>query len=137
MFKDRLYAFEREILSGIGSALADDLSDLYSLQIERINKVQRLLEWNEIEFYCMSFFKVRWPDEILFKNKKEFILGEGVLSSGENTANITVWSVGGHVFSIESERPLKPFRSLQSISFILTEGATQQGAPGDAKMRRN
>jgi hypothetical protein len=131
MFRSNLYPFELLILNGVGAALPDTMSDAYTSQLKNINKVQRLLEWNEIEFYCMSFFKVRWPEESLFQNKGEFVLGRGRVSSGKHVADVTVWAVGGHIFSIESESSLKPFRSMQNVSFILTENATQQGAPGD------
>lgn len=131
MFRSSLYPFEISILNGVGAALPKSMSDPYTSQLRHINKVQRLLEWNEIEFYCMRYFKVRWPEESLFQNNGEFILGRGRITSGSLAADVAVWAVGGHVFSIESEASLKPFRSMQNVSFILTENTTQQGAPGD------
>lgn len=118
-------------MNGVAASLPESMSDTYTSQIKHINKVQRLLEWNEIEFYCMRFFRVRWPEESLFKNKGEFILGRGRITSWGLAADVAVWAVGGHVFSIESEASLKPFSSMQDVSFILTENTTQQGVAGD------
>lgn len=99
--------------------------DQYSAQVDSINKVQRLLDWKEIEFYCMSWFKVRWPQEVLFQNHAEFVLGTGVLESGGITATVSVWAVGGHVFSLESDVPLKQFKSDKAVSFGLSQSAFQ------------
>jgi len=63
MFRSCLYPFESSILNGVGAALPESMSGAYTSQLRNINKVQRLLDWNEIEFYCMRFFKVRWPEE--------------------------------------------------------------------------
>lgn len=131
IFRRRLYPFELSVLKAIGASLPASLSNAHVSQVENINKTQRLLEWNEIEFYCMRLFKVQWPEESLFINKKEFILGQGRLSSGDLVADITVWAVGGHIFSIESKSTLKPFRSMNNVSFIITDNTTQQGAPAD------
>ncbi|MFG6417072.1 hypothetical protein ACG02S_24560 [Roseateles sp. DC23W] len=58
-----LLPFEQAILRGIEVGLPVELRIKYSEQLAHINKVQRLLDWNEIEFYRMRWFKVRWPSE--------------------------------------------------------------------------
>jgi hypothetical protein len=115
----RLFPFEQAILRGIGLALPDAQRHKFSEQLAHINKVQRLLEWNEIEFYCMRWFKVQWPPSILFEDLSEFELGSGTLQASSAVAELKVWSVGGHVFSIESKTPLKPFRTATDASFVL------------------
>lgn len=131
IFGGKLYPFERTILDAVGAALPDSLKAQYAAQRSCINKVQRLLEWNEIEFYCMRFFKVRWPEDALFNNKDEFILGSGQLYTESLNAEVSVWSVGGHLFSIESITPMKPFRTIQNAGFVLAKNATQLGTPAD------
>lgn len=121
IYRNQLYPFERAILAELGAALPPGVKESYSAQLRCINKVQRLLDWNEIEFYCMRFFRVRWPEQYLFLNKDEFILGTGEIGGDSLTADIAVWAVGGHVFSIESESPLKRFRSLSSVEFRLQQ----------------
>ena len=130
-----LLPFERRILTAVGASLDEPMRLLFDRQLQCINKVQRLLAWNEIEFYCMSWFKVRWPEAVLFQNKAEFVLGSGQLSADDETAQIHVWSVGGHVFSIESKTSLKPFRNVASVSFTLSPNAAQQAAAPDAIKR--
>lgn len=76
----KLLPFEKDILSSLCAAISPELRDQYSAQVESINKVQRLLDWKEIEFYCMRWFKVRWPREVLFRNQAEFVLGSGTFS---------------------------------------------------------
>ena len=110
-FRAKLFSFEQEILRSVGEALEPSTRNRYEAQIACINKVQRLLEWKEIEFYCMRFFKVRWPHDVLFEDMREFILATGTLHARGLSAEFTVWSVNGHLFSIESPTPLKPFRS--------------------------
>ena len=55
--------FEAKIFEAIARALPSGPSELMSKQLAVVNKVQRLLEWNEIEFYCMRWFRVRWLGE--------------------------------------------------------------------------
>ena len=114
LFRARLFPFEQAILNAVGEALHPPMRRLYEAQVACINKVQRLLEWHEIEFYCMRFFRVRWPPEVLFENQAEFRLASGSLQARNLNAAFTVWSVGGHVFSIESVTPLKPLRSIRA-----------------------
>lgn len=131
-----LLPFERAILNAVGAALPSDTRALYEAQLGDINKVQRLLEWNEIEFYCMRWFKVRWPEQHLFPSKAEIALGSGVLSADELSVEITVWAVGGHVFSIESKHSLKPFKDLPHAAFALASSAAQQAVPADGPASR-
>lgn len=111
--------FESAILGAVGSALAPELRGLFDAQLAHVNKVQRLLNWNEIEFYSMRWLKVHWPRSILFQDRGEFVLGSGTLSAAGSSAVVTVWAVGGHVFSIESKAPLKQFETVKDVSFFL------------------
>lgn len=125
-----LLPVEESILRGIESSLPMAQRVRFSEQCARINKVQRLLDWNEIEFYCMCWFKVQWPAEVLFDDRSEFELGSGTLQTTTACAELKVWSVRGHVFSIESKTPLKPFRTATDASFVLA-AAAQPVAPAD------
>jgi hypothetical protein len=109
--------FEQAVLGGIGSMLQGSQRDQFAAQVSHINKVQRLLNWREIEFYCMRWLKVRWPSAIRFQRREEFELGCGVLLAHGATAHLKVWAAGGHVFSIESESSLKPFPTAADVSF--------------------
>ncbi|WP_233151927.1 hypothetical protein, partial [Pelomonas sp. KK5] len=115
--------FESAILGAVGSSLSDDLRGPFLEQMASINKVQRLLDWKEIEFYCMRWFKVRWPSNVLFDRREEFVLASGSLTAGAATATVKIWAVGGHVFSVESESSMKPFRSTENLSFVVAHAA--------------
>ncbi len=113
---------ERLILSQVGAALPRKLRGPYNEQLQLINKVQRLLDWHEVEFYRMHWFRVNWPPSVLFDNRSEFVLGSGLLSAGALAASVTVWAVDGHVFSLEADSPLKAFRDLAPDALHFTLG---------------
>ena len=115
----RLLPFEQTILRTVEAVLPPEQRAKYSEQVAHINKVQRLLEWNEIEFYCKRWFKIQWPPDLLFGNRSEFELGSGTLTASGASARVKVWSVGGHVFSIESHKPLKAFCTAEDAAFVL------------------
>ena len=122
-FKSQLLPFEKQILEEIGSGLTIEDQDKFQAQIACINKVQRLLKWNEIEFYSMQFLKVHWPAEVLFDDTSEHVIGEGSVRSGDLESYIKVWAVGGHLFSIESNESLLPFKDVAEVDFKRSEGA--------------
>lgn len=120
-FPAQLLPFERLILDKVGAALPSRLQEPFAAQLQLINKVQRLLDWREVEFYRMHWFRVNWPQSVLFANREAFILGSGLLSAGALAAAVTVWAVGGHLFSIEADSPLKVYggMALDELSFQL------------------
>ena len=103
----KLLPYEVAIFEAVAHQLPPGLSALLWKQLAVVNKVQRLLEWNEIELYCMRWFKVRWPENVLFPKRDEHLLGRVTCAFGSVELPIEVWSVGGHVFSLESPIGLK------------------------------
>ena len=121
----KLLPYELAILKAVGSSLPAALSELLLKQVAVVNKVQRLLEWNEIELYCMRWFKVRWPQDVLFPRQDEHSLGRVTCAFGAVEVPIEVWAVGGHVFSLESPIGLKSLtRSGGHFEVRRTEAAT-------------
>jgi hypothetical protein len=60
----------------------------------------------------MRFLKTRGPESVLFKDKGEFILVSGILHTRNISAVFIVWTVNGHLCSIDpATPPLQPFRS--------------------------
>jgi hypothetical protein len=131
---NKLLPYERSILAAVSASLPEDMRALFDAQLSSINKVQRLLDWNEVEFYSKRWFKVRWPEEALFQDKAEFVLAQGVLNAGALTADVTVWAVGGHLFSIESPVSLKPFQETRNASFTVPNAAND-GRQATASLR--
>jgi hypothetical protein len=102
-----LLPHELAILEAVGKGLPASTSTLLAKQVAAINKVQRLLEWNDIELYCMRWFKVRWPTEVLFPRSDEHALATVTCAFGKVEVPISVQAVNGHVFSLESPIGIK------------------------------
>lgn len=128
MRRAKLYPYEQAILDATMDLIPDEIRAQCEAQVEAINKVQRLLSWNEIEFYCMSFFRVSWPEEILFSETDQIILGSGRIFVDTLEAPFTVWAAGGHIWSIESPKSLKPFCSESSICVQMYSGFKETSA---------
>lgn len=104
------------MLASVHSALPQSLASQFAAQVRCVNKIQRLLEWNEVEFYAMRWFKVAWPEEVLFKDRSEMLLARVTLSWSEGRQDVEVFVVGGVVFSLESNRRMKPLRKMTSLA---------------------
>jgi hypothetical protein len=111
----RFLPFEQRVLTATWGMLNEAGRALFVEQVRSINKVQRLLDWREIEFYSMRWFKVHWPEEALFRERDEFELGTILLRGGDHRAKVTVWSVAGHLFQLQSPSPMKPLRAETEI----------------------
>ena len=51
----------------------------------------------------MRWFRVHWPEGILFSRRQEFRLSKVECRFGSREAVVDVWAVAGHVFSLESQ----------------------------------
>ena len=114
-FSRRFLPFERQVLSAAWELMNPRGRLLLAGQIRHVNRIQRLLDWTELELYCMRWFRVSWPAESLFRDKDEFELATVLLRHGEQRIKVTVWSVGGHVFQLQSPTPLKPLREVVDL----------------------
>mgnify|MGYP003577761447 CR=1 FL=1 len=79
----KLLPYEVAVLEAVGDSLPRALCGLLMKQLAVVNKVQRLLEWNEIELYCMRWFKVHWPEDVLFQRRDEQLLGRVTCAFGD------------------------------------------------------
>ena len=98
-------------MEAVYSALPDPAKSLFVGQIESINRVQRILDWKEVEFYTMCWRKVARPKEYRFADLGEFRLATLNIDGSGIVYPIIVWCVSGYVFSLESELPMKPLKS--------------------------
>ncbi len=119
---------EEQILQLVGDTLPDDHRSLFYSQVKSINKVQRTLDWTEINFYCMEFGKVRWNPNLLFPNRAEFEIGtvDYRIKGVRFATNLS--AVGGHIFSLVTRPNIKPY-CLDRIDEV--EAVTITGDPGD------
>ena len=115
--KRRYTQLEQSVLEAVRSRLPDSAAGLFQQQIDAVNHIQRILDWEEIDLYVMRFPKrVRWPEAILFPNRSEFRLARVSCVAAGNTFELDVHAVSGHVFSIESESGLKQHSHSEQIS---------------------
>ena len=106
-FSAKFLPYEKQILTAVANALPLAENQQFVDQIECVNKVQRLLEWNEVEFYCMHWFKVRWPERVLFARRDEFQIASVECAFGESVVPVKILVTAGHVFSLEAKQGLK------------------------------
>src|SRR5438105_9880423 len=66
--------WEKRLLATLAGGLAGKHRDILTNQIAAVNKVQRLLEWVEIDVYCMRHGRVSWDDVPKFFDEREFVL---------------------------------------------------------------
>jgi hypothetical protein len=114
-FHRRFLPLERAVLASIDRVLPRAAAQLMRQQVACVNKIQRLLEWQEVELYCVRWFRARWPEHVLFPNRGEFELGRVILGSASTQLGVSLFSVSGHIFSLESARSMRPFRNATNL----------------------
>jgi hypothetical protein len=113
-----LLPFERQLLMAVRDTLPFPLLDRFDAQVLVINRVQRLLDWREIEFYRMHWFRVKWPESLLFDFKGEVLLEVVNCAFGEQKVKVEVFSVGGHLFSLESKVAMKQIHTVTPFAVL-------------------
>ena len=112
----RYTPLEQSVLTAVRARLAEPAAALFQQQIDAVNHIQRILDWEEIDLYVMRFpRRVRWPEAVLFPNRSEFQLAHLNCVADGNTFELDVYAVSGHVFSIESKVRLKRHACAQQI----------------------
>lgn len=100
----RLSDFEKLILNSVRLRLDAKTADIWDKQILAINKIQRLPQGSEINFYRMKHGKPSFDPELSFANNaKELKVAKIVIELANVSAKLTaiVWAVNGFLFSIE------------------------------------
>ncbi|MBO9857260.1 hypothetical protein LN565_04130 [Xanthomonas euvesicatoria pv. euvesicatoria] len=99
-----LSRLERLVLDSIAGRLPVSERELWSLQVSKINKVQRLPQGVEVNFYRISRGRPTFDDEIAFKNRtQELMVASLVIKACNQELAAKVWCVRGFIFSIEYE----------------------------------
>jgi hypothetical protein len=117
--KSRLNAVESCVIDELINALPSEAGKILRSQTKLINKVQRLDQDREVDFYHMVNGRADFPEDALFPNRTEELeLAKVRLTdpdSGHGTTGV-VFLVKGHIFSIEfklSPRDLRNARNLR------------------------
>jgi|LakMenE01Jun11ns_1017448.scaffolds.fasta_scaffold8958985_1 hypothetical protein len=114
-------ALESSVIEAIAESLPDASAKVLRVQVQLINKVQRLDQDREVDLYRIEKGKIVFPENALFANQSdEFELARLKVTDTEtgHGTNAVVSLVKGRLFCIEfshDPRDLKESRNLQII----------------------
>lgn len=102
--REALSTLDKLMLDAVRSELNSNVLALWDRQVEAINKVQRLPEGMEVNFYRMVSGVVYFDAAIEFSNKTEELLIAAVrlnLVEARLCLVANIWAVRGYIFCIE------------------------------------
>ena len=108
----RLSALEKMVLDCVKGHLDARIAKLWDGQVQAINKVQRLPEGVEVNFYRIANGRPSFDDELAFPNKMTELAVAKVrleLPNMQGKLTAKVWCVKGFVFSIEYDGSVNYF----------------------------
>lgn len=111
---------EERLLGEISNALPEHIRQVYRKQIQSINKVQRYLDWTEINFYHLRKGKPDWGSVQQFRRTDEFTLASlGYRIKGIDFKT-TLKGVSGHIFSLVTRPSIKQysFEKIETIHYV-------------------
>lgn len=109
---------EKLILTSVGSKISERLRPIWDEQIQAINKVQRLPEGVEVNFYRMKGGRPTFEAELAFPNKTEELQLARVeikLTNARQKLVAQVWCVKGFLFSIEYQGGVNYFEEAAGL----------------------
>jgi len=115
---NRLSDLEARILNCVRSQLDERIAILWDKQVQSINKVQRLPDGVEVNFYRMKGGRPTFDADLAFPNKTEELQLAKVeikLANASQKLAARVWSVNGFVFMIEYEGSVKYFEEAAGL----------------------
>jgi hypothetical protein len=107
-----LSALEKLVLDCVRAHLDASVAALWDRQVQAINKIQRLPEGIEVNFYRMKNGRASFDDELAFPNTTAELLVAGVqigLPGGRHRLTASVWCIKGFLFSIEYDGSVSYF----------------------------
>lgn len=112
----RLYPFEVAILDAVLLRMSEGARHKLKLQIDAVNKVQRINDGKEVNLYKVCFGKAIFDEHLRFPNAPDEMLlaSTKIKLPHENaTLKVSVWMADGRLFSLEySGSPMKFFGSI-------------------------
>ncbi len=110
-----LSELERVILDAVRRCLDPEMAAIWDKQLQAVNKIQRLPDGVEVNFYRMQKGKASFDPAIAFPNKKEELLLAKVtlnVEGADQRLEADVWTVRGFMFSIEYGSGSKYFEEI-------------------------
>jgi hypothetical protein len=115
---NRLSELEKRILSCVRDRLDERIATLWDKQVQAINKVQRLPDGVEVNFYRMKDGRPTFDAELAFPNKTEELQlakAEIRLTNDSQKLIARVWCVNGFLFMIEYDGSVKYFEEAAGV----------------------
>jgi hypothetical protein len=118
---------EIAVLDSVVAALPAAAAATCKEQVASITKVQRHLEWTEINFYRITHGRPDWTGVPLFPDRGEFALSQSKYTIDGHRFTTRIMCVAGHIFSFVTRPSIKKycFGSLNDIQTIVFTDPTQ------------
>ena len=113
--------WEEKITAAVVGRLEQKAREIIKGQLAAVNKVQRIVGWREVDLYVMKKGKVDWSGLPMLCDDREFVLATVSTKAGADRFETKVCCVGGHIFSFESERAVRPFAFRNDVACDVTE----------------
>lgn len=113
-----LNPIETRVIEAIEAALPGDAAALLRTQVSLINKVHRIDQDREVDYYHIENGKPTFPDAALFSNRSdEFELAKVHLTDAAtgHQSKATVSLVRGRLFSVEFSRTPRDLREASDL----------------------
>jgi len=113
----RLSVMEKMVLDSVREHLKPQITELWVRQVLAIDKVQRIPEGVEVNFYRMEKGRPSFDQALAFPNKKTELLLANVQAELADVGklNAKVWCVKGFVFSIEYDGSVSYFEEVANM----------------------
>ncbi|MFM2293729.1 MAG: hypothetical protein RLZZ350_142 [Verrucomicrobiota bacterium] len=115
--------WETLVLRELCNPLAAEHRRVIETQLQAINKIQRIVGWTEIDFYVTRKGRVCWDGVPMLNDTSEFLLAKASTRVGNVTIESELTCISGHLFSIESDAPVKPhaFQSDMQVKILTVD----------------
>ena len=100
--------WEEALTKTVLAKLGIKSQEIVSAQLAGVNKVQRILDWREIDLYVKRKGKVDRSGVPKLFDDREFVLAKTVTKLESSRIYTRIFCVSGFVFSFESDQPIRP-----------------------------
>jgi hypothetical protein len=120
----RLTAFDRFLLKIVEQHVPAEMVAPLRKQWRGLNLIQRSPDWQELRFYRLVAGRADRADlpKLSVRDGEVKLLSVTLRPAGDaDIVNVNFWAVDGWFFSLNADRPLRPFRSLSEATVEAVE----------------
>jgi hypothetical protein len=101
--------WESLLLAKLCESMDEPNRAILRAQIDAVTKIQRIVGWSEIDLYVIRKGRVCWDGVPAFEDKRAFLFASVKTTFDSAVIFSRLHCVSGHLFSIESNVPVKPY----------------------------